>query len=316
MRRTTADISGAMQLDAAAREAAADDFGHLVHERPRAVLAARDADDVRAAVRYAHERGWPLAARGRGHATFGRSQGAGGLVVDLSGLREVGPVTEQRVTVAVGGIGATTSTHGAVSDTVAELEVVTGRGDALTCSADRHPELFDAVRAGLGQTGIVTRAKLALVRAPGSVRRQLLFYRDLPAMLTDARRLAADGRFDAVQGAVLAAPDGGWTYRLDAAAFFDDAPPGDARLLAGLSDDPARREPSTLSYGEYVERLAPLEAALRANGQWALPHPWLTTFVGDGAGGRQTALRPGRPVDARLPPFFPRSRTSEGDHDG
>ena len=28
-------------------------------------------------------------------------------------------------------------------------------------------------------------------------------------------------------------------------------------------------------------RLAALEQALRANGQWSLPHPWLTTFVGD-----------------------------------
>ena len=41
-------------------------------------------------------------------------------------------------------------------------------------------------------------------------------------------------------------------------------------------------EASTLSYRDYLGRLALFEQALRASGQWALPHPWLTTFVGDG----------------------------------
>jgi hypothetical protein len=56
---------------------------------------------------------------------------------------------------------------------------------------------------------------------------------------------------------------------------------GDAALPAGLADDAARREAATLPYRDYLGRLAPLEAALRSNGQWELPHPWLTTFVGD-----------------------------------
>ncbi len=38
---------------------------------------------------------------------------------------------------------------------------------------------------------------------------------------------------------------------------------------------------STLPYVDYLNRLAVLEQALRANGQWFFPHPWLTTFVGD-----------------------------------
>ena len=39
-------------------------------------------------------------------------------------------------------------------------------------------DLFDAVRAGLGQCGIVIGATLRLVRAPQRVRRFQLFYRD------------------------------------------------------------------------------------------------------------------------------------------
>jgi FAD/FMN-containing dehydrogenase len=65
-------------------------------------------------------------------------------------------------------------------------------------------------------------------------------------------------------------------FRLDAIAA---EPAGD--LLAGLSDDRPKAEESTLTYLEHLDRLSQLERALRAGGQWSLPHPWLTTFVGD-----------------------------------
>jgi cytokinin dehydrogenase len=70
-----------------------------------------------------------------------------------------------------------------MSDYVLELEVVTGQGEQVICSPDRHPSLFDAVRAGLGQVGVITRATLRLVPAPRLVRRFLLFYPDLATML-------------------------------------------------------------------------------------------------------------------------------------
>ena len=47
-------------------------------------------------------------------------------------------------------------------------------------------------------------------------------------MLTDQRLLAADDRFDAVQGAVLPAPTG-WTFRLDAVKQFSGNPPDATR---------------------------------------------------------------------------------------
>ena len=184
-------------------------------------------------------------------------------------------------TLVVGGVGSATSRHGVQSDNVAEMEVVTGAGHQLTCSRDHNVDVFDAVRAGLGQVAIITRATLDLVPAPTQVRRFLLFYPDLTSMLTDERLLDADGRFDAVQGAVLPTPDG-WRFRLDAiASFAGDVPPDDDALLAGLSDDRAGAEISTVPYFEFLNRLARLEELLRSNGQWFHPHPWLTTFVGD-----------------------------------
>ena len=56
-------------------------------------------------------------------------------------------------TLVVGGVGGTTSAFGVQSDNVIELEVVTGKGRKVTCSASNNADLFDAVRAGLGQAG-------------------------------------------------------------------------------------------------------------------------------------------------------------------
>ena len=308
-------LDGELRFDRATRRAAADDFGHLVQRVPEAVLVAASRDDVAKTIRWAGRRGLRFAARGNGHSTFGRAQVEHGIVADMSRLRSIGAVEGDRIvveagakwsevldvtlaqgmtppvltdylelsvggTLVVGGVGGTTSAFGVQSDNVIEIEVVTGAGETIVCSAEHHPQLFDAVRAGLGQVGVVTQATLELVQAPQSVRRFLLAYRDLGTMLADARALAGDDRFDAVQGAIRAAPGDGFDFRLDV-ANFDAEPPDDSELLAGLSDDAARREAMTTTYRDYLDRLAPLEAALRANGQWHFPHPWLTTFIGD-----------------------------------
>lgn len=309
-------LDGEIRFDEATRAAAADDFGHMIHETPMAVLQPASDDDVAAAIRWAVRQGRKFAPRGQGHSVFGRSMVRDGVVGDLSWLRTIRGIESDRVvvdagarwadvlsatlsygltppvltdyidltvggTLAVGGVGGTTSRFGIQSDTVISMDVVTGAAEKVTCSAGSNTDLFDAVRAGLGQVGVITRATLRLVPAPRQVRRFLLFYADLKAMLTDARLLAEDDRFEAVQGAILATPSGAWTFRLDAAKYFDGAPPDDRALLAGLYDDLSRREQSTCLYVDYLGRLNQLEVTLRANGQWFSPHPWLTTFIGD-----------------------------------
>ena len=86
-------LDGRLAADEADRARAADDYGHLVHRLPQAVVYPASAEDVRRVVRYAAPR-LPVAPRGRGHSTQGQAQAAGGLVLDLAGLtalRELGP---------------------------------------------------------------------------------------------------------------------------------------------------------------------------------------------------------------------------------
>lgn len=310
-------LDGELRFDEMSRGAAADDFGHLVHRTPAAVLLPGSDQDVATTIRWAAGRGRAITPQGQSHSVFGRSQARGGIVIDMSRLQTVHSVGPNHVvvdagatwsqvlaatlplgltppvltdylelsvggTIIVGGVGATTSRHGVQADNVLEMDVITGTGEKTTCSPSRHPDLFNAVRAGLGQVGVVTRATLALVPAPQQIRRYLLIYDDLHSLVNDQRLLSADDRFDAVQGAVLPTSNG-WTFRLDAVKEFSTDPPDDGLLLAGLSDNRAQAQLSTLSYAAYLNRLAALEQALRANGQWFFPHPWLTTFVGDAA---------------------------------
>jgi cytokinin dehydrogenase len=82
--------------------AAADDFGHLVHQTPNAVLLPASAHDVAAAVRRAAGQGRRFAAQGRRHSVFGRAQARDGVVADMGRLRTLHAVQRDRVVVDAG----------------------------------------------------------------------------------------------------------------------------------------------------------------------------------------------------------------------
>lgn len=47
---------------------------------------------------------------------------------------------------------------------------VVGKGEVFTCSENQNADLFYGVLGGLGQFGIITRAKISLEPAPMKVR--------------------------------------------------------------------------------------------------------------------------------------------------
>lgn len=57
-----------------------------------------------------------------------------------------------------------------------------GKGEVVTCSETENPDLFFGALGGLGQFGIITRARIALERAPQRVTATATFSSlDLPA---------------------------------------------------------------------------------------------------------------------------------------
>ncbi|MEU6787405.1 FAD-binding protein [Nonomuraea angiospora] len=167
-------LKGKVVTDPASRGQAADDFWHLVHRTPGAVLEPGDVSDIMAMMKYCREHGLQVAARGQGHATFGQGQVAGGLIIDMTPLNAVEVRQDPAVveagalwsswaqatlahgltppvltdylelsvggTLSVGGVGGQTRHHGSQADSVVELEVVTGEAGRRRCSAQLRPD--------------------------------------------------------------------------------------------------------------------------------------------------------------------------------
>ena len=72
-------------------------------------------------------------------------------------------------TLSNGGVSGQSFRYGPQVSNVAELEVVTGDGEYRVCSRSSHPDLFFAVLGGLGQFGVITRARIPLHKAPKAV---------------------------------------------------------------------------------------------------------------------------------------------------
>ena len=311
----TPEPGGDISWEPGVRATAAHDFGSMIHKQPRAVFRPASGADIARLMRWAGDRGLKVAARGQGHSIYGRALAEDGVVIDMGAISKTHHIHPDRIvvdagatwkavleatlaqgltppvltnylglsvggTLAVGGIGAMSSRHGMQTDHVVELDVVTGDGRELTCSATSNPDLFDTVRGGLAQCGVVTRATLGLVRAPERVRRYQLFYHDLASLTADQRRALNEQRFDQVQGAILPGGSGGWQYQLEGAVFYGgEAAPDDNAVLAALTDDRKLAIINDLSYRDDALAFAKFEQLLRSKGQWTNPQPWLLTFL-------------------------------------
>ena len=303
LRNDLTDLSGTLLFDDAERQAAADDFGHIVHRLPTAVLKPGSAEDIVKMVQFANRRGLKVAMRGNGHAMFGQAQVDAGVVIDSTTLNSVRvinsggrpaieagpgalwsavldaayahkltpPVTVPAFlsvggTISTGGFHASTWREGFQVDHVLELQVVTGHGQLVTCSDERNSDLFNAVLAGMGQCGIIVKVVMALVPAPTHVLFLVLSYADWQGAIADSTFLVNDGRFNEFDGDTAVRPGGGFTFNLRCGAFYD-APnsPAESQLLSGLGF--ASKRTRVMTYAEYYRR-TPLSPS-------SLPHPWL-----------------------------------------
>ncbi len=169
----------------------------MIDRRPGAVVYCAGSDDVVAAVRFARSRSLLVAVRAGGHNIGGASVCDGGLVIDLSRMKqiEVDPIkrtARAQAGLNLGEFDAATQAHGLATtmgvnadtgiagltlgggfgklgrkyglscDNLISAEIVTAEGDLLHTSATEHADLFWAIRGGGGNFGIVTAFKYRL----------------------------------------------------------------------------------------------------------------------------------------------------------
>jgi len=183
---------------------------------------------------------------------------------------------------SVGGVSPT-NTEGGVVDNVRELEVVTGQGELVRCSMDCNRDLFEAVLAGLGQCGIMTRAIVDLVPVPSMSRTFLLNYTDNATFFRDFRTLLGRGDFDRLYNICTLTDTGVVVYQLNAIKHFDPArPPNNRLLLRGLSFDVATSTSSDSTYLEHATSVDHLIEFLISIGIFdTVIHPWFDVFLPD-----------------------------------
>ena len=212
-------------------EARSYDFGRMIRRMPSAVATPESAEEVASIVRWAARDEITLAVRGGGHSQGGQSLTEGGFVLDTTRLdriqllkpelmraqggaqwgkvvdalrgtgrlpRVLADIAEVTVggTLSAGGLGTTSHRYGLQIGQVEQLEVVTGTGERVLCSRDRNADLFDAVRGGQGQFGIITEAWIRLRRSGERFRQYEFRYRDIDRFLGDFEQIVDDGRFD------------------------------------------------------------------------------------------------------------------------
>ncbi|KAI3468062.1 hypothetical protein Pfo_024725 [Paulownia fortunei] len=346
------DLHGTVEF-AGCGSAAGKDFGGVKYSKPLAVIKPSNSDDVAKVVRLgSRSRHLTVAARGNGHCVNGQAMAHRGLVLDMKAIESkiyVDPATAQ-VDVSGGAlwedvlkhcvlgyglsprswtdylgltVGGTLSNagvsgqafiYGPQTENVTELEVVTGNGDVLVCSKNQNPELFFSVLGGLGQFGVITRARILLQPAPDMVRWIRVVYSEFSEFTRDAELLVTRGdgdSFDYVEGFVFINSDdpvNGWLsvplasrqsfdptliprtagpvlYCLEVALHYNNEDPPSTvdmrveRLIGGLRFVEELRFEVDVGYMEFLLRVKRVEEEAKANGIWDAPHPWLNLFV-------------------------------------
>lgn len=240
-----------------------------IDRRPAMIVRCASADDVSSALRRADTQNWEVAVRGGAHSMSGASSVDGGMVIDLSPMRNVSVDPEagrvragggallsdldaacQEHGFAVpagmishtgvggltlgGGMGWLTRRAGLSIDNLLSAEVVIATGDILHTSKDEHPDLFWALRGGGGNFGVVTEFEFTLHEVGPIVDFGLFFWplEQGAQMLRWAREIIPDMPRDL--NVVLAALNAPPAPFVPEAHHFQ---PGYALLLIGFGPD-------------------------------------------------------------------------------
>ncbi|CAA7057179.1 unnamed protein product [Microthlaspi erraticum] len=212
-------------------------------------------------------------------------------------------------TLSNAGISGQAFKYGPQINNVYQLEIVTGKGEVVTCSEKQNSELFYSVLGGLGQFGIITRARIALGPAPLMVKWIRVLYSDFSAFSRDQEHLISkENAFDYVEGFVIInrtnllnswrssfspndtteasqfKSDGKTLYCLEVAKYFNQEEANSInqeteKLLSELSYIPSTLFSSEVPYIDFLDRVHIAEIKLRAKGLWEVPHPWLNLLI-------------------------------------
>lgn len=169
----------------------------MIDRRPAVIVQCATGDDVPRAIQFARRKGLEISIRGAGHNIAGNAVCDGGLMIDLSTMKNVRVDSGKRrayvepgatladfdevaqahglatpvginSTTGVsgltlgGGFGWLTRKYGLTVDNLVAADVVTADHGKIRATANDHADLFWAIRGGGGNFGVVTEFEFKL----------------------------------------------------------------------------------------------------------------------------------------------------------
>jgi cytokinin dehydrogenase len=313
--------------DAALLANASQDFGALVQGQSRIIIYPRNTSQLEAFLQFVNAQNLPITLRAGGGSQSGQSVTSSGITVDTSRLDSIeqdqnalsitcspGVSWRQLVTrlgpqgvlpcvmpmnlnltvggtLSAGGFGANSHCFGPVISNVAELEVLTGAGDRVSCSPLERPDVFAATLGGLGRCSVITAATLKLRPIRPHVRTYYLLYEDLKIWLADQQHLVQSSSPNYIEGFCSASiqglrktPNGRrplmhWLYGLHVGVEFDPAyPPQTEQVLEGLHYNQLLHIEDDATV-EYAARYDVRFHMMQQTGAWQQTHPWFECLL-------------------------------------
>jgi len=169
----------------------------MIDRKPALIAQCTCADDISVCVKFAKKNNMIVSVKGGGHNVAGNAVCDGGLMIDLSKMKEIKVDVANKTATAEpgvilrefdaatianglattggtvsdtglagltlgGGLGWLMGKYGITADNLLSAEMVLANGDKVKVDKDSHPDLYWAIRGGGGNFGIVSKFKYQL----------------------------------------------------------------------------------------------------------------------------------------------------------
>jgi len=169
----------------------------MIDRKPALIAQCTNADDIVECVKFAKKNNLIVSVKGGGHNVAGNAVCDGGLMIDLSKMKEINVDVANRTATAEpgvilrefdaatiqhslattggtvsdtglagltlgGGLGWLMGKYGITADNLVSADMVLANGEKVTVDENNHPDLYWAIRGGGGNFGIVSKFKYQL----------------------------------------------------------------------------------------------------------------------------------------------------------
>ena len=236
------NLIGRYDQDAKTLEKVKTDFGKIAEGKAIGCLFPKTIEDIQLIVKHCKDSDIPIITRGMSHSASGQCLIKDGIVINIKTLNQVldiqfdgkngyviaeaGITWEnlvkatlkvgatpptltdwQKLTVggsiSTGGLGFMSYLKGVQADNILTLDVIVASGELIHCSRTENTDLFNLVRSGLGQFGVIVKVKMKLEKAPITMHVFKMILPTTEAFHDLSKRLTKEAKFTCIHSFLI-----------------------------------------------------------------------------------------------------------------